>query len=146
MFDSIRMIEELVISDALDAQPASVLRVVRVARDLCDPPVFLMDHDATPRHATLANRPDDLFFHASPPDFKNSDHHIRFLRVFQSNLRLPISRDRHPELVSGPMGYRKGEILKKSLHERDLSEVLNFDYELRRRDAGQRKLSINLQR
>ena len=36
MLDSIRMIEKLIIGEALDAQPASVLRVIRVARDLCD--------------------------------------------------------------------------------------------------------------
>jgi hypothetical protein len=69
MLDSIRMIEKLIIGEALDAQSASVLRVIRVARDLCDSAVFLMNHDPTPRHATLTNRPDDLFFHVFPPGF-----------------------------------------------------------------------------
>src|SRR4030042_3555773 len=69
MLDSIRMIEKLIVSDPLDAKPASVLRVIRVAGDLRDLPVFLMNQDATPGHATLTNRPDDLFFHVSPPGF-----------------------------------------------------------------------------
>jgi hypothetical protein len=89
MFDSIRMIEELIIGEALDAQSASVLRVIRVACDLCDLPIFLMNQDATPGHATLANCPDDLFFHISPPGTKSDHHHILFLWVFQRKLRLP---------------------------------------------------------
>jgi hypothetical protein len=67
MLDSIGMIEKLVIREALDAQPASVLWVIRVPGDLYDLPIFLMNQDAAPGHAPLTNRPDDFFFHVSPP-------------------------------------------------------------------------------
>jgi len=107
MPDSIRMIEKLVVSQTLDAQPAFVLRVIRVARDLCDFTVFLMNQDAAPGHATLTNRPDDFFFHVSPPGSRNYDHHIPFLWVFQSNLRLGASEKKRM-FVEGVIHRRLG--------------------------------------
>jgi hypothetical protein len=99
MFDSIRMIEKLIISKPLDAQPASILRVIRVARNLCDLSVFLVDHDATPRHATLTNRPDDLLFHVFPPGFNELWSSYSFSSGFSIQLETSIIRNRHPELV-----------------------------------------------
>jgi hypothetical protein len=48
-----------------------------------------------------------------------------------STLRLlPIIRNRHPEVVSGSMGYRKSEMLKKFQHDSDIAKVSIFDYGL----------------
>jgi hypothetical protein len=88
MSDSIRVIEKLVIRDAFDAEPSFVLRVIRIPGDLYDLSVFLVNQNATPGHATLANRPDDFLFHASPPGNNSGFHHMLFPRVFQCNLRL----------------------------------------------------------
>jgi predicted membrane GTPase involved in stress response len=40
-------------------------------------------------------------------------------------LELTIIRNRHPELVSGSMGYRKSEMLKKFQHG---SDILRFPF------------------
>jgi len=90
MSDSIRMIEKLIIRDAFDAEPSFVLRVIRIPSDPCNLSVLLMNQGATPGHATLANRPDDFLFHASPPGTNSGHHNILFLRVFQSNLNLAL--------------------------------------------------------
>jgi hypothetical protein len=42
----------------------------------------------------------------------------------------PIIRNRHPELVSGSMGYRESEMLKKFQHDSDIGKVSIFDYGL----------------
>jgi hypothetical protein len=39
-------------------------------------------------------------------------------------------------LVSGSMGYRKREMLKKFQHDKDIAKVLNFDYGLWDKDGG----------
>jgi hypothetical protein len=41
-----------------------------------------------------------------------------------------IIRNRHPELVSGSMVYRKSEMLKKFQHDSDIVKVSIFDYGL----------------
>ena len=47
---------------------------------------------------------------------------------------LTIIRNRHPELVSGSMGYRKSEMLKKFQHYSDIAKLSIFDYGIRRRE------------
>jgi hypothetical protein len=42
----------------------------------------------------------------------------------------PLIRNRHPELVSGSMGYRKSEMLKKFQHDSDIAKLSIFDYGL----------------
>jgi hypothetical protein len=42
----------------------------------------------------------------------------------------PIIRNRHPELVSGSMGYPKSEMLKKFQHDGDIAKGSIFDYGL----------------
>jgi len=44
--------------------------------------------------------------------------------------RITIIRNRHPELVSGSMGYRKSEMLKKFQHYSDIAKVSIFSYGL----------------
>ena len=44
-----------------------------------------------------------------------------------------IIRNRHPELVSGSMGYRKSEMLKKFQHDSDIAKVSIFGYGLWKR-------------
>ena len=41
-----------------------------------------------------------------------------------------IIRNRHPELVSGSMGYRKSEMLKKFQHDSDIAKLSILDYGL----------------
>ena len=43
---------------------------------------------------------------------------------------LTIIRNRHPELVSGSMGYPKSEMLKKFQHDSDIPKGSIFDYGL----------------
>jgi hypothetical protein len=106
MLDSIGMIKKFVIREALDTQPASVLRVIGIPGDLYDLSIFLMNQDAATGHATLANRPDDLFLHVSPPG-KNSDfHHMLFLRDFQCSLRLDARGKKGVHAVRASQGNK----------------------------------------
>jgi hypothetical protein len=66
MLYSVGMIEEFIIGNALYAQLASVLRVVRITRDLRYSSIFPLNHDAATGHTSFANRSDDFFSHFSP--------------------------------------------------------------------------------
>jgi hypothetical protein len=55
------------------------------------------------------------------------------------NLETSIIRNRHPEIGSGSMGYRKREMLKKFQHDRDMVTVLSIGYGLWRLGASEKE-------
>jgi len=62
---------------------------------------------------------------------------LNCISVFVNQKTSAIIRNCHPELVSGSMSYRKGEMLKKFQHDTNIVKVSIFDYGLWHRTENQ---------